>query len=310
MPERRPPITKKIEEYSDLTFHQLTLFRTVAQHLSYTRAAEQLYLSQPAVSQQVKALEQQLGLPLFARQGRGIVLTPAGRELQQHTERLLALFADLAPLIQDIHQIKRGSVTIGASTSAGTYLVPALLGAFHRRYPGIQITLTVANRYAIEQSLLTYQVDLVVMSIVAHHEPFVIEHLTSYELVIIASPTHPLAGQSRLTLDDLRKETVLLREQGAGTRHDAELYFAQAGIRLHSGLEFDSIEAIKESVMAGLGIAVLSRESVASEAMHGDLMILPVEGFPLERHWYVVHLKERRLSLAATALRTFLLQEL
>jgi DNA-binding transcriptional LysR family regulator len=299
---------EKIDHSTDLTFHQLTLFRTVARYLSYTRAAEHLYLSQPAVSQQIKALERQLGVTLFARQGRGIALTPAGRELQRHAEQLLALFAEMATLVHDVHRVRRGGVTVGASTSAGTYLVPPLLGAFHAHYPGIQITLTVANRRSIEQALLNHQVDLAVISIIAHRERFVIEHLAPYELVIIAAPTHPLAGAMALTLNDLREETVLLRERGAGTRYDAELHFAQKAIKLHSRLEFDSIEVIKESVMAGLGIAILSRESVAQEVEHGDLVILPVEGFPLLRHWYIVHLKERRLSLAAAALRAFLLQ--
>jgi DNA-binding transcriptional LysR family regulator len=308
MLEEGAPGMEKIDHSTDLTFHQLTLFRTVARYLSYTRAAEHLYLSQPAVSQQIKALEKQLGLALFVRQGRGIALTPAGRELQCHAEQLLALFAEMATLVHDVHHVRRGGVTIGASTSAGTYLVPPLLGAFHARYPGIQITLTVANRRSIEQALLTHQVDLAVISIIAHRERFVIEHLAPYELVIIAAPTHPLARATALTLNDLREETVLLRERGAGTRYDAELHFAQKAIKLHSRLEFDNIEVIKEGVMAGLGIAVLSRESVAQEVEHGDLVILPVEGFPLLRHWYIVHLKERRLSLAAAALRAFLLQ--
>lgn len=300
---------KPIDEHLDLTFHQLSLFRVVAQHLSYTHAAEQLYLSQPAVSQQIKALERQLGLRLFARQGRGIVLTSAGEELLHHAEQLLALFTGIAPVVQQIHRLERGSVLIGASTSAGTYIVPALLGAFHARYPGIHITLTVANRYAIEEHLLSHSIDLVVMSQIEHHERFIIEHLAPYELAVVANPSHPLAHRKGLSLNDLREERLLLREQGAGTRHDLEKHLAKADVALRGNLELGSIEAIKESVIAGLGISVLALDSLTQEIARGDLVVLDVEGFPLQRHWYVVRLKGKRMSLAAEALRSFLLQK-
>lgn len=294
--------------HTDFTVHQLTIFRTVAHHLSYTRAAEALYLSQPAVTQQVRTLELLLGLRLFARSGRGIVLTPAGQELLRHTERLLALLAETAPVVREIHTLERGSVLVGASTSAGTYVVPALLGAFHARYPGILVTLMVANRRLIEERLLTHQVDLAVMSLIEQQERFVIEFLMPYELVVVAPPSHRLAIRSRLTLHDLQQETFLLREQGSGTRLGTEQHFAHAGISLQTRLELGSIEAIKEGVTAELGIAVLSRESVALEVANGDLILLDVQGFPLKRQWYVVNLKGRRLSRAASTLQQFLLQ--
>ncbi|GAC1402364.1 MAG: LysR family transcriptional regulator [Ktedonobacteraceae bacterium] len=300
---------KHIDGHLDLTFHQLSLFRAVAQHLSYTHAAEQLYLSQPAVSQQVKALERQLGLRLFARQGRGIILTPAGQELLHHAKRLLTLFAGIVPVVQQIHQIERGSVFIGSSTSAGTYIVPALLGAFHAHYPGIHITLTVVNRYAIEEYLLSHHIDLVVMSQIEHQERFIIEHLAPYELAVVANPFHPLVKRKGLTLSDLQEETLLLREQGAGTRHDTEQYLEKEGVALRGNLELGSIEAIKESVIAGLGISVLALDSLVHEIARGDLVVLDVKGFPLHRHWYLVRLKGKRMSLAAEALRHFLLQE-
>ncbi|MBV9691375.1 MAG: LysR family transcriptional regulator [Ktedonobacteraceae bacterium] len=292
----------------DLTMHQLTLFRTVAHHRSYTRAAALLYLSQPAVSQQIRSLEQQLGLQLFVRSGRGIALTPAGQELLHHAERLLALFAETAPLVREIHRLERGSVIIGASTSAGTYVVPALLADFHTRYPGIHVTLTVADRHITEEQLLSHEVDLVVMSVIEQHDRFVIKPLLPYKLVPIAAPSHRLAERSALLLDDLQEEILLQRDQSAGTRHDTDLHFAQAGVSFQKTLELGNIEAIKEGVIAGLGIAVLSWESVKFEVCIGDLVVLDVQGFPWQRQWYVVYLKDRKLSLAATALQQFLLQ--
>lgn len=308
MPERKRIAPASGKGQPDFTVHQLTVFRTVAQHLSYTRASEALYLSQPAVAQQIKTLEQVLGLRLFARRGRGIMLTPAGQEFLHHAELLLALLAETAPVVHEIHTLRRGSVVIGASISAGTYVVPPLLGAFHTRYPRIHVTLTVAHRYFIEESLLTHQIDLAVMSLIERREHFVMELLRPYELIIVTSPSHRLAGRSALSLYDLQEETLLLREQESATRLATEQHFAQAGVPFPASLELGSIEAIKEGVVAGLGIAVLPRESVALELASGDLVMLDLQGFPLQREWYIVHVKGRRLSLAADALRQLLLE--
>lgn len=291
----------------DFTVHQLTVFRTVAEQLSYTKAAEVLYLSQPAVAQQVRTLEQMLGLRLFARHGRGIVLTPAGQEFLRHADRLLTRLAETTPIVHEIHTLRRGSVVVGASTSAGTYVVPPLLGAFHTRYPRLRVTLTVAHRHLIEEDLLSHQIDLGVMGYVEQPERFVIELLRPYELVMVAPPGHRLAGCTDIPLHDLKEETLLLRERESVTRLATELQFDQAREPLPASLELGNIEATKEGVAAGLGIAVLPREAVALELAGGDLVTLDMQGFPLQRQWYVVYVRGRRLSLAAGALRQLLL---
>src|SRR5579884_712616 len=308
MPEHEPTITAAGNEQSDFTVHQLTVFCTVARSLSYTRAAEVLYLSQPAVTQQVRTLEKMLGLRLFARSGRGIVLTPPGQEFLRKAERLLALLAETASVVNEMYALKRGSVVIGASTSAGTYVLPSFLSAFYREYPRIHVTLMVANRRVIEERLLTHELDLAVMSLIEQQERFTIQFLRSYELVVVAPPSHRLVKHPSLTLADLQQETFLLREQDSGTRLGVEQHFAQAGIALRASLELGSIEAIKEGVIAGLGIAVLPRESITLEVAVGDLTILDVQGFPLQRQWYVVSLRDRKLSHAAIALEQFLRQ--
>jgi DNA-binding transcriptional LysR family regulator len=308
MPEYESNVPATGNVPTDFTVHQLTVFRTVAHHLSYTRAAESLYLSQPAVTQQIKTLEQALGLRLFERLGRGIVLTPAGQELLRHAERLLTLLAETAPVVHEIQALERGSVVVGASISAGTYVVPPLLGSFHARYPRIHVMLLVAHRRSVEEDLLAHRIDLGVIGFIEQRERFVVELLRPYELLMVAPPFHRLAGRSAIPLHDLQEETLLMRERESVTRLATELQFAQAGVPIPASLELGNIEATKEGVAAELGIAVLPRESVANELASGDLVVLDVQGFPLQRQWYVVHVKGRRLSLAATALRQLLLQ--
>ena len=291
----------------DFTVHQLTVFRTVAQHLSYTRAAEALYLSQPAVAQQIKTLEQVLGLRLFIRRGRGIVLTPVGQEFLSHAERILTLLAETTPIVHEIHTLERGSVLVGASTSAGTYIVPPLLGAFHSRYPRVHVTLMVAHRHAIEEHLLTHQVDLAVMGLIEQQDRLVVEFLRPYELVMVSSPSHRLAGRSALSLHDLQAETLLLREQESATRLATEQHFAQAGVPLPAaGIgQHRSDQGRGSRRVRDCGAL---RESIALEIANGVLVVLDVQGFPLKRQWYIVHLKGRKLSRSANALRQLLLQ--
>lgn len=307
MTESRRVVLSMRKVSADFTIHQLTIFRTVANQLSYTRTAELLYLSQPTVTQQIRNLERSVGLQLFTRSGRGIVLTPAGKELLQHVKQILALFDETGTVVNEIATLERGSVVVGASTSAGTYVVPPLLGHFHTRHPKVHVTLIVGNRLAIEDRLLSHQIDLAVISIVEHHKLFQIEFLQAYDLVVVAAPDHLLARRQPLTTDDLRDELFLLREHGAGTRLETDLHFAQEHIPLQHSLELGSIEAIKEGVIAGLGIAVLPRKAIELEVRSGDLVIFNVQGFPLQREWHIVTLKNRTISRAAAALMRFLL---
>lgn len=298
-----------MDDQQDLKPHQLEVFCAIAHHLSYVRAASFLHLSQPAVSQQVKALEATLGVRLVERRGRGIALTPAGEEILPYAERLLKTLRDTGPVVQEIHALERGAITVGASTSAGAYVVPQLLAGFHAARPDIQLTLRVGNRLAIEEALLAHQVDLAIIGLITHHERFTIEFLMPNDLIMVAAPFHPLAGRGRTPLRQLQSETFLMRERGSGTRQDMERLFQRAEVTPQPGMELSDTGAIKEAAAAGLGLAVVFRQSVERELADGSLVELQVEGFPLQRRWYVVHLRGGRLSLAASALRQHLLTQ-
>src|SRR5260370_7197940 len=198
---------------NDFTVHQLKIFRTVAHHQSYTKAAEVLYLSQPAISQQIRTVERVLGRRIFACRGRGIVLSSAGQEFLPHAERLLTMLAEFVPVVKEIHALGRGSVLVGASTSAATYVVLPLLGAFHALYPRIHVTLMVDDHHSVEESLVTRQVDLAVMSLVEGQDRFDVQNLIPHTLVLLASPPPRLAGYAALKLHALTQETFLQLQQ-------------------------------------------------------------------------------------------------
>jgi DNA-binding transcriptional LysR family regulator len=286
--------------------HRLRLFHAVARLGSFTAAARELSIAQPAVSHQVKALETDLGAQLFSRRGRGIELTPAGQVLAETCSDVLHRLDEGARALAELRVGARGTVDIAADTTSGIYVVPAALGSFHRSHPGIDVTLHVENRNGVLRRLTERTCDLAVMAdppgtIGLEVAPFVIDRL-----VAIAAPDHPLGGQRSIDLTRLAAERFLLREAGSGTRAATERLFARAGIRLEPAMELGSTGAIKQAVAAGLGVSVVSRWAIDLELHAGRLTVLDVVGLPIERRWSIVHLGARRLTAAAGVCRTFL----
>jgi DNA-binding transcriptional LysR family regulator len=290
-----------------LNLHQLRIFQTVAQQRSYSRAAELLYLSQPGVSLQVKALERSIGLPLFEKVGRTLRLTEAGSELLAYSERIFALMDETQLVLEELSGARRGTVKVGASTTAGIYIVPSALGAFHRQNPRVKLTLDVVNRFNVQERLLNDEIDMAVMGLIEDTDDLEVAEFVPNELVVIASPRHRLAGVKHIPLEELSKEIFLLREAGSGTRTDVERIFLGQGVTLHVGMELRSSGAIKQAVTADLGIAIMPLRALELELMAGRLVILDVEGFPVRRHWSLVRRQGRHLSATALALWNFLL---
>jgi len=290
-----------------MTLHQLRIFLTVARHLSYSRAAEELRLTQPAVSAQVRELERHLGGVFFERIGRAIRLTDAGAELLGYAEKVCTLVDEARLAMEEFEVLKRGRVALASVSTAGAYVLPPLLGAFRERHPGISISLEVGNREICQQRLLHREVDLVVMGRVPEQIPHEAEPFLPDELLIIAAPSHPLAKARHIAADRLARESFIFREAGSGTRLNAEDFLRQRGIAAPVGLELGDTSAVKEAVAAGLGIALVSRHAIRMELALGRLAVLDVQGLPLRRQWYVVHREKQRLTRAAVAFKAFLL---
>ena len=290
-----------------MTFHQLRVFLAVARHGSYSRAAEELFLSQPAVSAQVRELERALDATFFERVGRTIVLTEAGKELLVYAERICTLTDEARLAMQELDGLKRGRIAIAAVSTAGAYVLPSLLGAFQKRYPGISINLEVTNRALARDRLLHNEVDRVVMGRPPEEVPHMAVPFLSDEIVVVAAPSHPLATARRIPVDRLAQEIFIAREVGSGTRLNADEFFRQQGVKLRVGLELGDNSAVKEAVAVGLGIALLSRHVLRMELALKRLVVLDAQGLPLRRQWFVVHREDKHLSRAAIAFKAFLL---
>ena len=292
----------------EINLHQLRIFHAVAEHGGYSRAAEALYLSQPGVSLQVKALEKSIGLPLFEKVGRSQHLTEAGRELLSYSERIFALLDETRLVMEELGGGRRGTVKVAASTTAGIYVVPPALGAFHRESPGVKLTLDVLNRFTVQKRLLDNEVDLAVMGLIEDAHDLEVATFVPNELVVIASPRHPLAPQKGITLDDLKDDNLLMREAGSGTRIDTERLLAARGMQVHVGMELRSSGAIKQAVAADLGIAVIPKSAIELELELKRLVVLDVVGFPVNRHWSLARRAGGHPSAAAAALWEFLIE--
>lgn len=291
-----------------LTFRQLRVFEAAARRLSFTRAAEELYLTQPAVSMQVKQLEGTVGLPLFDQVGKKIRLTDAGREMYELSRAIAGQLAAAEQALAALKGVKRGRLLLTVATTVN-YFASRLLASFCRRYPGIQIALDVTNRERLLRQLENNETDIVLMGRPPEGLDLVGEPFMDNPLVIIAPADHPLSRRRSIPLEELRQETFLMRERGSGTRNAVERFFAERGISLATSVEMNSNEAIKQSVEAGLGLGIVSVHTIELELEAGRLKALDVESFPIVRRWYVVHRKDKQLSPVAQAFKHFLLEE-
>ncbi len=290
-----------------LTLRQLKVFDAVARHLSYSRAAEALHLTQPAVSMQIKQLEENAGVPLFEQLGKKIYLTEAGQEFLRYTSTILQQLADAEAMFADFKGMS-GKLSICVASTA-SYFTPLLLAEFCHRHPKAKVSLNVTNREILLQRLANNEMDMAIMGrppeeLDLDATPFMENHLA-----IIAPVNHPLASVKNIPLSRLSEETFLVREKGSGTRIAMERFFADQKIRLTTGTEMSTNEAIKQAVQAGMGLGILSMHTMQLELEMKRLSVLDVQSFPIQRRWYVVHRQGKRLGIVAQAFKEFLLTE-
>lgn len=289
----------------DLTLKHLRIVTAIARTGKVLAAADALGVTPPAITLQLKQLEQMIGLPLFERTRRGMVPTAAGALMLDAAHRIDAVTAATAESLDGLRGLHHGRVSVGVVSTA-KYFAPAALGAFRRLHPDIEISLLVGNREEVIAALAALACDLVVMGLPPEGLDLVSATLGDHPHVVIAPVTHPLARRTALPLAELAGEDFLMRERGSGTRMLMERLFGAVGITPQMTMEMTSNETIKQAVIAGLGIAFISGHTIASEVEAGRLAILDVAGLPARRKWQIVRHAEKRMMPAAEALWNFL----
>ncbi|MDQ2989542.1 MAG: LysR family transcriptional regulator [Pseudomonadota bacterium] len=290
------------------TLRQLKVFEAVARHLSFSRAAEELHLTQPAVSTQIKTLESHVELELFEQLGKKVYLTQGGTELLYYSRAIIKQFQDAEEALAHFKGISGGKLNV-AVISAGDYFFPHLLVEFARQHPGVKLNLTVHNREELLGQLANNLTDLAIMVRPPHGLDTLNESFAPHPYVIVAAPGHHLAGRKRISMEALMREAFVVREKGSDTWFSMEAGFGEHLRDLNIAMEIKSTETIKQAIIAGMGIGFLSAHTIGQELKTGSLVVLPVQGFPLMLDWYVVHRNDKRLPPVARAFKQFLLDD-
>ncbi len=290
------------------TFRQLQVFESIARNGSFTAAAEELHLTQPTLSMQMKKLTGIIGMPLYTQVGKKIYLTDVGRELLKSCRSIFETLDDFQMTVSDMKGVKKGNLRISGVTT-GEYFVPRILGAFCKRYPGINVTLEVTNRQRVLERLENNMDDIYIvgqapMGDHIHRVPFL-----ENPLVILAPPNHPLANERNIPVEALAEENFIMREPGCGTFLSMDRLVKDRNFTFKSSMALGSNEAIKQAVIGGLGISLLSIYALTHELANGEVAVLDVEGFPVEDCWYLCYPEGKKLSVVAQVFYEYMLDE-
>ena len=291
-----------------LNFHQLYIFHAVASLLSFSRAAEALEITQPAVSIQVQELEKSMGVTLFHRRGRQLRITEVGEAVYAYAQQIFSLSNKLLETVQELQDLRTGHLALGASTTPGEYVLPLMIGQFRQKYPGIEVKLVIANTRSIIRRILDREMDLGIVGNRADEHSNELE-MTDFmidEIVLVSSPTHPVARQPNLTPEAVVEHGLVVREEGSATRQTAERHFASLGVTPRIALDLGSNQAVKQAVVGGGGVGVISRLGIEAELKAGMLTVLDVTGWNCRRPLTLVYPIDRYLSPSQRAFRDFL----
>ncbi len=291
-----------------LTLRQIEVFNAVARLQNYTRAAEELHMSQPAVSMQIKQLEDSVGLPMFEQVGKKIHLTDAGKIMNGYSRNMANLLDEADEVFEAIKGVERGTLSISVATTA-SHFATRLLAEFAQQHEGITISLDITNREALQRQLENNEPDLVIMGQPPQGVEVDADAFMENPLVMIAPARHPLVSQQDIPLSHFASENFVVREIGSGTRSSIQRFFDEHQVSFNTGIEMTSNEAIKQAVEAGLGLGIVSIHTIELELETGRLQILDVEDLPVKRNWYIIQRKGKRLSPAASSFKQFVLDE-
>lgn len=292
----------------NITFRQLKVFESAGRHLSYTRTAEELHLSQPAVSMQIKQLEESVGLPLFEQIGKKMFLTTAGREVLVYSQSIGHLLEEVEVVLDELKGGSSGKLAISVATTA-SHFATRLLADFSKRYENVTISLDITNRKSLQRQLTDNLPDLVIMGQPPEGVEVISEAFMVNPLVMIAPTNHSLVNETNIPLKHFEDEHFVVRESGSGTRGAIQRSFDEKNVSFHTGIEMSSNEAIKQAVEAGLGLGIVSIHTLELELETKRLAILDVNDFPIQRHWHIVQRSGKRLSPVAQAFKQFVLEE-
>ncbi|MEN8259121.1 MAG: LysR substrate-binding domain-containing protein [Pseudomonadota bacterium] len=292
----------------NITLRQLKVFEMVARRLSFTRAAEELYLTQPAVSMQVKQIEEAVGLPLFERLGKKIYLTEAGEKMYRLSRVIAGNLEEAEQVIDELKGAEGGNLVVSVASTVHSFAI-RLLADFCKQYPNVKVNLKVTNRKGLLQLLEHNETDVVLMGQPPEDQDLAAEAFMNNPLVIIAPVNHRLAGQKDIPLGELKNETFLMREQGSGTRSAVERFLSEKNMKISASMEMNDNGAIKLGVEVGLGLGIVSVHTVEEELATARVAMLDVESFPIMRQWFIMSREGKRLSSVARAFQAFVKKE-
>jgi LysR family transcriptional regulator, low CO2-responsive transcriptional regulator len=289
------------------TLHQLKVFEICAKQGSFTKAAEELMITQPTVSTQIKQLTQAIGLPLFEQIGKRLYLTNAGKALLETCQEIFTSLDNFDMKVAALQGMKKGKLSLSVITTA-KYFIPRLLGSFCQKYPDIDISLQFLNHENLQKRMLKNKDDLYILSNLPQEIDLCSEVFLDNPLVVVTRKDHPLVNKNNIPITTLNNESFIMREAGSGTRKAIQNLFNQHNINVKVRLELGSNEAIKQAIVGGLGISVLSRHTLIGES-NGELTVIDVQNFPIKKHWYATYLNGKQLSIVAQTFLEFLLVE-
>ena len=287
------------------SLRQLEVFETITRLGSFTRAAEELCVTQPTVSMQIKKLTDAIGLPLFEQIGKKMYLTEAGRELHQACHGIFEHLTQFEMIAADMKGLKAGKLRLAVVTTA-EYFAPRLLGMFCQQYPEIEVSLEVSNRKHILDRLANNMDDLYILDLPPENDEIIVQSFLQNPLVVLASVNHPLANKKKITLERIAEEPFIFRENGSGTRIETESFVAKQGLKLKTRMTLGSNEAIKQAILGGLGVSVLSRHTLTLDSHKDQLAILDVNGFPINCQWHYAYPSGKNLSVVAQTFLAYL----